>query len=316
MQTAQAIVEAHLRAGARARSREARRARPSASGPGAALQACRPRQWIKNAVVVLAPAAAGALTRSGTARDLGAAFFSYCLLSSAAYLFNDVRDREQDRLHPRKRFRPVAAGQLSPARAMSLAAALALAGVGLSALVRPALAAIALCYLGLNLSYSLWLRRIAFADMAAVVGGFVLRALAGDLAAARVSPSVSFLVIVSSCALFLVAGRRYAELVEHYARKTRLALHRYPPRLLRWVLVASAAISCVAYARWAFGSSQLAPWLDLSVLPFMVWLFRYATLLAQGAGEAPEELLLSDRLLLALAVLWAVLFAAGIYGPA
>lgn len=314
MQTAEAITEAHLRAGARARSLEEVRARPSTSVPRAMVRACRPRQWVKNTVVVVAPAAGGAVSRSGAVRDVFGAFVAFCLLSSAAYLFNDVRDREQDRLHPRKRFRPIAAGQLSPTRALWLGGALALAGIVISGLVGPQLAAIALGYLALNLSYSLWLRRIALADMAAVAGGFLLRALGGDVAA-RVTPSASFLVLVSACALFLVAGRRYAELVERYARETRLALHRYSPRVLRWVLFGSAAVACLAYARWAFDSSQLVLWLDFSLLPFMVWLVRYATLLAQGAGKAPEDVVLSDPLLVALAMLWAALFAAGVYGP-
>lgn len=315
MQTGEAITEAHFHAGARVRSLEEVRARPAASLHGAMVQACRPQQWVKNGVVVLAPAGAGALSRSGTVSDVCGALVSFCLLASAAYVFNDVHDREHDRLHPRKRFRPIASGQLSPTRALWLAATLALAGVGLAALVRPALASIAAGYLALNVSYSLWLRRIALADMAAVAGGFLLRAVAGDVAA-HATPSVSFLIVVAACAVFLVAGRRYAERVDHYAHETRLALHRYSPRLLRWVLVGSAALGCLVYARWAFASSQRVPWLDLSLVPFMVWLVRYATLLAHGHNDAPEGLLISDRLLLALAVLWAVLFAAGIYGPA
>ncbi|MBV9534998.1 MAG: decaprenyl-phosphate phosphoribosyltransferase [Solirubrobacterales bacterium] len=314
MQTAEAITEAHLRAGARARSLEEVRVRPSTSAPGAVVRACRPRQWMKNAVVVAAPAAAGALSRSGTVRDVCGAFVAFCLLSSAAHLFNDVRDREQDGLYLRNRFRPTAAGQLSPTRALWLAGALALAGIGVSGLVRPELAAIALGYVALNVSHSLWLRRIAVADMAAVAGGYLLRALGGDVAA-RVTPSASFLVLVSACALFLVAGRRHGELVEHYARETRFALHRYSPRVLRWVLVSSAALACLAYARWAFDSPQLVSWLDLSLLPFMVWLLRYGTLLAGGARKPPEDVLLSDPLLVALALLWAALFTAGVYGP-
>lgn len=314
MRTGEAITEAHFHAGARVRSLEEVRARPTASLRGAMVQACRPQQWVKNGVVVLAPAAAGALSRSGTASDVCGAFVSFCLLASAGYVFNDVRDLEHDRLHPRKRFRPIARGQLSPTRALWLAGELALAGVGLAALVRPALAPIAVLYLALSVSYSLCLRRIALADMVAVAGGFLLGALAGDLAA-HATPAASFLLLVAAGAVFLVAGRRYAERVDHYARETRLALHRYSPRLLRWVLVASAALGCLAYAWWAFANSQVVPWLDLSLLPFTVWLVRYATLLAQGTSDVPEALLISDRLLLALAVLWAVLFAAGIYGP-
>ncbi len=191
-----------------------------------------------------------------------------------------------------------------------------MAGAGLlaSSVVRPALAAVALCYLGLTLSYSLWWRQVPVADVLAVAGGFVLRALAGG-AAADVGLSRWFLIVTSACALFLVLGKRYAEAINEVAHgATRRTLHRYSPGLLRRLIAGSALLGVLGYARWAFTRSVPGPWLELSLVPFALWLGRYATMLRGGGGEAPEELILHDRTLMALGGLWGILFVLGIYG--
>jgi decaprenyl-phosphate phosphoribosyltransferase len=127
--------------------------------------------------------------------------------------------------------------------------------------------------------------------------------------------SSSFLLVTSACAIFLIVGKRYAEVTGGGAGLgTRPTLRRSSPRALRGLLAGSAALGCVAYARWSFGRPELGPWLALSLVPFAVWLGRYATRVGQGVGEAPEELVLRDRALLALGLLWAILFTAGIYG--
>jgi decaprenyl-phosphate phosphoribosyltransferase len=279
---------------------------------GAALRACRPRQWCKNDLVAFAPVAGGALTRSTAVREVFGAFVAFCLLSSATYLVNDVRDRQQDRLHPTKRIRPIAAGQLSPQGALRLARALAGVGLVLAVLIRPALAAVGVAYLAMTLSYSLWWRRIPVLDIAAVAYGFVLRAIAGG-AATGITPSRSFLLVTYACALFVVVGKRYAELFRGCGA-TRRTLRHYSPEALRRLLAASAVLGCIAYARWASARTEHELWLELSLLPFAMWLHRYATLIGAGAGEAPEELVLADRSLLALACLWALLFVGDIYG--
>jgi decaprenyl-phosphate phosphoribosyltransferase len=278
------------------------------------LRACRPRQWLKNVVVMIAPAAAGAMTRPGAVASVGAAVIVFCLVSSSTYLVNDVRDREADRRHPQKRRRPIAAGQLSPQKALRAASALAVAGLILAVLVRPALAIVVLCYGALTVSYSLWWRNIVVADILAVAGGFVLRATAGG-AAAGIPLSRSFLVVTSACALFLIVGKRYAEILGGGAHSaTRPTLRRYSRGTLRLLLVGAAALGCIAYARWSFGRPELGPWLALSLIPFSLWLSRYAARLSQGGGEAPEELVLRDPVLLALGLLWTLLFTVGIYG--
>jgi decaprenyl-phosphate phosphoribosyltransferase len=274
------------------------------------LRACRPQQWVKNLLVAIAPAAAGALTRRGVPADVFGAFVAFCALSSATYLVNDVRDREQDRLHPRKRHRPIASGALSTKTALRVARLLVLAGLVVSFAVRPLLAGVACCYLALTMSYSLWWRHVIVLDVLAVAGGFLLRAVAGGVAA-HVALSRSFLIVASACALFLVAGKRYAELADGGAARATLA--RYSPRLLRLLFTGAAAVGCAAYARWAFGRADPSVWFELSTLPFVLCVTRYVALLGAGEGEVPEELLLRDLPLLTCTLVWAALFASGAY---
>jgi decaprenyl-phosphate phosphoribosyltransferase len=277
------------------------------------LQACRPKQWVKNVLVAIAPAAAGALTRPSAVVQALAAFVAFCLLASATYLVNDVRDREQDRCHPRKRYRPVAAGQLSSRGAKRIATVLAVLGLTISFAVRLDLGVVAIGYLTLTIGYSVWWRRVFVLDIVAVAGGFLLRAVAGG-AATGVPLSSSFLVVSAACAVFLVAGKRYAELADAGAGgATRATLRRYSPKVLRYLLLGAAALGCLAYARWAFERPDLGPWFSLSAVPFILWLGRYASLLRAGAGEAPEELILRDHGLLVLGTLWAVLFLVGVH---
>jgi decaprenyl-phosphate phosphoribosyltransferase len=277
------------------------------------LRACRPRQWTKNLLVLAAPSAAGVIDRPEVAAEVAVAFVVLCLLSSATYLFNDVRDREQDRLHARKRSRPVAAGELSPRAAILAAATMALVGVALATAVVPALGAVGVAYLTLTVSYSLWWRRVVVADIVAISAGFVLRALAGGVAS-DIYLSRWFVIVTGCCAVFLVAAKRYAELRERVApRLQRVTLRRYSLRGLRLTLTAAASVAGVAYTSWAFTRPAHVLWYGLSIAPFLLWMARYASLIDAGAAEAPEELILGDRALLAFSALWGVLFLGGVY---
>ena len=277
------------------------------------LKACRPRQWSKNLLVLAAPCAAGAIDRPLVAFQVAGAFVVLCLLSSATYLVNDVRDREQDRLHLSKRTRPIAAGQLSPSTALRIALALALVGVTAATAIRPALGAVAFGYLALTASYSMLWRRVVVVDILAIAAGFVLRALAGGVAT-DIYLSRWFVIVTGSCAVFLVTAKRYAELREHDGESpVRATLRRYSPHSLRLTLLAAAAVGGVAYSSWAFTRPTHVAWYALSIAPFVLWLGRYAALVRSGAGQAPEELILRDRALLALSVAWALLFLGGVY---
>lgn len=277
------------------------------------LRACRPRQWAKNLLVLAAPAAAGAIDKPHVALEVAGAFVVLCLISSATYLVNDVRDREQDVLHPRKRVRPIAAGELAPAMALRLAGVFALIGIALATAIAPGLGLVAVGYLALTASYSLWLRRVAVADVVVIAAGFVLRALAGGIAT-DIYLSRYFVIVTACCAIFLVAAKRYAELREHAgSTPARASLRRYSLGHLRLTLAVAAAVAGVAYTGWAFTRPSHVVWYALSIVPFLLWLARYARLIGAGAGQAPEELILRDRTLLALSVAWGLLFVGGVY---
>ena len=277
------------------------------------MLACRPRQWSKNLLVLAAPCAAGVIGGPLVAAQVAGAFVAMCLISSATYLLNDVRDREQDRLHPQKRSRPIAAGTLSAGSALAAAAVLALAGLALASAVDVELGGVACAYLALTVGYSLWLRHVVVADMLAIAAGFVLRALAGGVAT-DIYLSRWFVIVTGCAAIYLVAAKRYAELREHHgAAATRSTLRRYSARGLRLPLVGTASIVSVAYCAWAFTRPAHVWWYAASLLPLVPWLARYAVLVEAGAGQAPEELILRDRTLLVLSVAWTLLFLGGVY---
>jgi decaprenyl-phosphate phosphoribosyltransferase len=281
------------------------------------VRACRPRQWSKNLLVLAAPAAAGVIDRPQVAAQVAGAFVVMCMLSSATYLVNDVRDIEQDRLHPRKRSRPVAAGEISSRAALLAAAALALAGIALATAIAPGLGAVGCGYLALTASYSLWWRDMVVVDVLVIAAGFVLRALAGGVAT-DIYLSRWFVIVTGCCAIFLVAAKRYAELRAHAVRvpaqtPLRATLARYSDAKLRLTLAAAAATASAAYVSWVFTRTSHVVWYALSIAPFLLWLGRYSRLVEAGTGEAPEELILRDGALLALSAAWIVLFLGGVY---
>jgi decaprenyl-phosphate phosphoribosyltransferase len=277
------------------------------------LRAARPRQWSKNLLVLAAPCAAGVIDRPLVAAQVLGAFVVLCLLSSATYLINDVRDLQQDRLHPRKRSRPIAAGEISTRTALRTSAVLALLGIAGATAITPSLGLVAVGYLALTASYSLLWRRVVVADILAIAAGFVLRAIAGGVAT-DIYLSRWFVIVTASCAIFLVAAKRYAELREHVGPgPVRATLRRYSITGLRLLLLAASSTGGVAYVAWAFTRPTHVAWYALSIAPFLLWLARYGSLVGAGAGQAPEELILRDRALMALSVIWALLFLGGVY---
>ncbi len=289
--------------------------RPSRGYLRAAVVTARPRQWIKNVLVIAAAGAAGALGTDDVPVRVLLAGGAFCLLASGVYAINDVRDAAEDRLHPRKRFRPVAAGELGARAAVGLGVALIASGLALCTAIRPALAGVGAGYVALSLSYALLWRRLPWLDIAAVAGGFVLRALAGGVAA-PVALSRWFVLVVSAAAIMVAAGKRWAELKRSEAQGTsrRRVLERYTAGRLQAVVVASGAAALFAYCAWAFTLPSINgfPWRPISILPFAACLLRYGWLLREGAGEAPEDLLIGDRRLALAAAGWIIVFAVGV----
>jgi decaprenyl-phosphate phosphoribosyltransferase len=282
------------------------------SRPGAVIATMRPRQWIKNALVIAAAGAAGALGHDDTPGRVTVAFAAFCLLASGIYAINDVADAEEDRRHPRKRFRPVAAGELDPRFATGVGLSLLLAGLLLCAAIGPLLALVGVAYAALTLSYTLVWRHVIVFDIIAVAGGFVLRAVAGGVAA-PVTLSRWFLLVVTSAAVFVAAAKRYAELGRAAAGdgRRRRVLDAYSPRALELIIAGATAVALLAYCMWAFSVPAVRgiPWRPLTIVPFAACLLRYGDLVQRGAGEAPEDLLLSDRPLQLAGLAWLALFA-------
>lgn len=287
--------------------------RPSA---GAVVRLMRPRQWIKNGLVLAAAGAAGALGRDDVPQRVLVATLAFCLLSSGIYAINDARDVAEDRLHPRKCRRPVAAGEISPTAALWLGAALVAVGLVASLLITPALALVAAAYVALTVTYTLVWRRIPVLDLFAVSGGFVLRAVAGGVAAG-VPLSRWFVLVVSAASFCLATGKRLAELrrANMQGTRRRRSLRGYSVGGLRAVLIAAATVALIGYVEWAQQALSVngVPWRALTIAPFALSLVRYLILVQRGEGEAPEEMVLGDMVLLAGGVAWLVLFGLAVH---
>jgi decaprenyl-phosphate phosphoribosyltransferase len=287
--------------------------RSPVSGVAAWIRSVRVRQWPKNVLVFGAPAAAGVLWRPAVLGRVSLAALAFCLLSSGAYLLNDLRDAPEDRRHPVKRHRPIAARVIAPGRALAVAVAAIAGGLGLSAWLGGASFAVAGSYVVLNFAYTTWLRRVAIADIATIAGAFVIRAAAGGVAAA-VTISPWFFVIVSAAALLVAAGKRYADFLDPAARASRAALAEYNADFLRMVITAALAVAVAAYCLWAFQAAApgAVGWREVTIVPFTLALLRYLLLVSGGRGGAPEEVLLGDRFMQLAGLAWVVTFALGL----
>lgn len=285
------------------------------------LAACRPEQWTKNIFVFAALLFAKRLGDGDALAIAIETFVIFCALSSAVYLFNDIADREVDREHPLKRFRPIASGEISPATAG--AASLALAGGGLAAAwsVAPALGVTALAYLALQVAYSLVLKHVVIVDALAIASGFVLRAVAGGVAI-PVPVSSWLLACTTLLALFIALAKRRHELtaLADGATRHRPILDEYNPYLLDQmiaVVTASAVVAYAAYTTSSDTSARLGTDRLALTIPFVLYgIFRYLYLVhRKDGGGDPSTLLLTDAPLLACVVLWAVAVAVLLYTP-
>jgi decaprenyl-phosphate phosphoribosyltransferase len=287
--------------------------RRPAGGIRAWARAARIQQWAKNLLVFAAPLAAGALWRVGALERVSVAFVAFCLLATGAYLMNDVHDVAEDRRHPVKRHRPIASGAVAPGSALVAGIAAVALGVVVSAAVSWGLAAAACAYALLNAAYTTVLRRIAIADICAIASAFVLRAVAGAIAAG-VPSSPWFVVVVSFAALFVAAGKRYADFLDPAARRSRPVLEQYTGDFLRLVIGIAAAVALGGYCLWAFAATHPAamPWRGLTIAPFTVAMLRYGLLVSGGEAGAPEEILFADRFMQVAGALWLATLALGL----
>ncbi|MEP6908954.1 MAG: UbiA prenyltransferase family protein [Actinomycetota bacterium] len=268
----------------------------------AGLAAMRPRQWSKNLLLFAGLVFAAKLGDAGRWLEASAAFVAYCAASSAAYLVNDVRDAEHDRSHPLKRLRPLARRELSMRTALGLAGLLALLAFALTVPLGLTSVGFLAGFVVLQAAYSLGLKRLVLVDVIAIATLFVIRSAAGAAAVSvRISPWL--LLVTALLALFLALAKRRTELV--LAGSSRPVLEGYSLALVDQLIAVAVACTIAAYAIYTFTAHSRALMLTI---PFVVFgLFRYLLLVHRDdLGEEPENVLLTDRPIIAAVVLWAV----------
>lgn len=290
---------------------------------GGMVRVARPRQWVKNLLVFVAPGVAGVLHHGDVLWHAAAAFGIFCVAASGTYFLNDSIDAEADRLHPRKRARPIAAGIVSERLGLATGVALIAVGIALGSLLGWHLAVVMAVYGAINLAYSLGLKNEPILDLVAVSSGFLLRAIAGGVATG-VELSNWFLIVAAFGSLLIVTGKRSGEQkllstsnTDH--TEVRQTLGEYTPSFLQAVRTLSAAVTVAAYCLWAFErATQVHPghdpiWFQLTIVPFVIGLLHVLRLLDSGAGDSPEDLALHDHRLQLYGVAWVALFVVGIY---
>ena len=305
------------------------------------LRLLRPKQWLKNVLVLAAPVAAGRISDPSVLAHTLAAAAAFCCAASANYVVNDLRDADNDRLHPRKRFRPIAAREVTPGAAIGVAIVLAAASLALAWYAGVGVVVILAGYLLATTLYSLGLKRVTVVEMVIVASGFLLRGLAGA-AASKVPVSPWFFVVLTAASILVVAAKRSSEIVvvssapseasddrnanpgsaailgSAQGGQTRSVLATYSPQFLGSVQSMSAAVALIGYCLWAFESAETAQastvvstLFKVSVAPFATALLRFLQLGENGEAEAPEDLV-RDPVLFGCAILWGIFYGVGI----
>lgn len=276
------------------------------------FKSLRPQQWIKNLFIFAPLIFSRRFLEGPLVLRTVAAFAAFCLVSSAHYIFNDIQDLEEDRLHPIKSKRPLASGRLKRAPAVAAMIVLAAAGLGLAAALSLPFFYVSVGYLVLQVLYSLRLKHVVILDIFVVAAGFVIRVVAGGLVIG-VGISSWLLVCTMLLALFLAMSKRRHELVllVGEAENHRPILKEYTTYLLDQMISVVTASTLVAYCLYTISEETVARFgtknLILTV-PFVLYgIFRYLYLIHQKEeGGSPEHLILKDKPLLIDIFLWVV----------
>jgi decaprenyl-phosphate phosphoribosyltransferase len=280
------------------------------------LLTARPKQWVKNVLVIAAPAAAGELFSVRALTRLALVFVLFTACAAAVYLVNDARDADADRAHPVKCRRPVAAGRVPVPAAYAAGIALGVLAPAVAArLCPPEAAALLTAYLAMQLAYCVSLKHVLVVDLVVVTTGFVMRAVIGGLALG-IPLSRWFLITTGFGALFMVAAKRYSEAVQMTGKAgaTRALLTEYTTGYLRFVWQLAAGVAVLGYCLWALEEggvphASVLPWRQLSVVAFVLAVLRYAVFADRGTAGEPEEVVLGDRALAVIGLVWAVMYA-------
>ena len=276
------------------------------------LISMRPHQWVKNGLVLAALFFARQWEHLPSVIAASIAFVSFCMLSSFTYIFNDIRDAKEDRLHPIKRHRPIASGKLSGEIAAVAALFLLALGLALAFWVNSQTGIVAATYVGLTILYQLGLKEIVILDVLTIAAGFVLRAVAGATAIrAEISPWL--LICTIQLALFLALGKRRQEIVMlgEEAANHRTSLGQYSTYLLDQMIAVVTASTVMSYALYTISARTVhlvGSTAMMYTIPFVIYgVFRYLYLIHTcGQGDAPDRVLLTDKPLLINVLLYLI----------
>ncbi len=294
----------------------------------------RPWQWTKNLAVFAAIIFTGQLFNRPLFDRVTLAFLVLCILSSASYVFNDFLDIPWDRRHPLKKQRPLAAGKVTAKEAIALIFILFLLGFSLATLLGFPFALLMLFFFGLHLAYTIWLKKLALWDIAAISTSFIIRAFSGELVSGYHLPVWLFFTVVF-LSLFIATGKRRGEWV-HEGSRTRPTLKNYRLTLLDFYLSLFGVSTLLAYSLFTYfaGPQSFAgqyfrslfglrsyllldrKWLMLTIFPVVAGIMEYGRLVFYGRPESeqPEKLLATSSTLLGAVFLWGAMIVLIIYG--
>jgi 4-hydroxybenzoate polyprenyltransferase len=295
------------------------------------VKLCRPLHWTKNFALFAAIIFAGSLFDRVLFGKVVWAFLSFNLITSATYIFNDIMDAERDRLHPFKKFRPIAAGKIPVSFAVFVLIFLILLSLWMASSLNTIFLILVLVYLVIQIAYSLGLKNIATLDIIIIASGFIVRVYSGAFVI-DAHLSVWFLLCVISVALFLASGKRRAELGTISEKNTRISLSKYRRELLNSYVTMFGNAAWMSWSLFTFFESPPANrpiWLFLAEIsrtttinkllmittPVVIFgIMRYESLIFENRSESPEKLLLTDRSLIVSVLLWLGLVVAILYG--
>lgn len=295
------------------------------------FESMRPAQWIKNLSLFAAAMLNGQLFEPELFLKSFLGFIAFCLLSSSSYLVNDMVDAAKDRLHPVKKNRPIARGDVSPSTALLLSASLLLIGLSVSLLINFGFFIIALFFILLQYSYSFFLKKKAIMDIVGISASFIVRAYAGEIATGYHLP-IWIMLAVIFLSLFIASGKRRSELF-NVGTKTRSALEGYGKSLLNFYTTMFGVCTLLAYAMFTFFAEPLRfnggihtflslnfpyaldrKWFMITLIPVIFGIMRYGQIIFEmQQGERPERIIATDIPLLVSVVLWGLILITIVY---
>jgi decaprenyl-phosphate phosphoribosyltransferase len=277
------------------------------------LRLMRPHQWVKNAFIAAPLLLTPAPATAANAALLVLGMTAFSVLASGVYVLNDLADREADRRHPRKRHRPIASGEISPATAVAMMAALVAAGLGGAFALSPAFGLIAAGYFALNVAYSFWLKNASILDVLVIAAGFMLRVW-GGLELLQAEASVWVLNLVGLLTLFIAMAKRRDDLVRTLAGDHRRSLSGYSKPFLDTAMAVVLATLLISYVNYTSDPQVIdelgTDRLYLTVPFVLAGILRYLQIsLVEERSGTPTSIVLTDRFLVTAVVLWGACFA-------